>query len=157
MNFYGRQSKHAHSPLTDVYLLILISGPTLLPSSTLSQCPIISTGFFHLSSEVSHTQREKERERERESERERETLGLHTLRLHATLVHLSSLSTDTLTSRAPAAALTIEGLQLFREGHSLRDDPMELWCVGLHASGSTWLRIKDPGRREIKNKDSKRF
>ena len=49
-----------------------------------------------------------------ESETAREMLGLHTLRLHAPLVHPSSLQTDTMTDKTPAAALTIGGLQLFR-------------------------------------------
>lgn len=50
--------------------------------------------------------------------------GLHTLHLHAPHVYLSSLQTDMLTDETPAAALTTEGLQLFREGRSLKDSPM---------------------------------
>lgn len=51
--------------------------------------------------------------------------SLHTLHLHAPLVHPSSLQTDTLTDETPAAALTVEELQLFR-GRSLEGTPTGL-------------------------------
>lgn len=61
--------------------------------------------------------------------------GLHTLHLHATLVHLSSLQTDMVTDETLAAGRTIEGLQLFREGHSLKDSPMVLGGIVLDGTG----------------------
>lgn len=104
-----------------VYYPILFPCPALLPLPPFCSTP--SSVFFH-----------------HRLLNESEMLGLHTLHLHAPLVHLSSLQTDMLTDESPAAAHSIEGLQLFREGHPLKDSPMVQSGTVLECLPVMWQR-----------------
>lgn len=126
--------------MTYIYVLsysVLILVPFCHPPP-FGNVPYFQQGFLSLCFSAKMSQRARER-----------CWAFTPFKLHAMLVHLSSPQTDTLTDETAAAALTIQGLQLFREGHSLKGSPILLCGIVLDLTGlvflsvSMWQRVRD--------------